>query len=298
MLGVGAQASEDEVGRAFRRAARAAHPDLGGDAAQFDRVQRAYDQTRHSRGREVPGTGRQAQPPHGEWGTFPDRQPPWRARARQALSAPTFAAKVHFVLLLGLCLALLTATGALGLGGALTVAFVSTIAAARPEWGWRVRAAGAACLYLSAAGLAVGAGDDIEVDLPPPRGQALYFVTWAVLLCVVAVLVWWSRSQVRLTGVRMAKALERRIARQWYAAMKVARPDRDQVWQVLSVEPDAGCTRCEVVNVVTGRCLSVLLAGWPPTYTYVVLDPDGIQRAWAPAGSWLAAVREWWDGPV
>ncbi len=35
LLGVGPQASRSEVERAFRRQARRAHPDLGGDASRF-----------------------------------------------------------------------------------------------------------------------------------------------------------------------------------------------------------------------------------------------------------------------
>ena len=50
VLGVRADATDVELSRAFRRAARAAHPDTGGDAAQFDRVQRAYEKARQSRG--------------------------------------------------------------------------------------------------------------------------------------------------------------------------------------------------------------------------------------------------------
>ena len=41
LLGVGAHASADEVRRAYRRLARRAHPDAGGDAADFHRLQQA-----------------------------------------------------------------------------------------------------------------------------------------------------------------------------------------------------------------------------------------------------------------
>lgn len=41
ILGVGVDASADEVRRAYRRLARTAHPDAGGDAAAFHRLQQA-----------------------------------------------------------------------------------------------------------------------------------------------------------------------------------------------------------------------------------------------------------------
>lgn len=41
ILGVGVDASADEVRRAYRRLARRAHPDAGGDAAEFHRLQQA-----------------------------------------------------------------------------------------------------------------------------------------------------------------------------------------------------------------------------------------------------------------
>jgi hypothetical protein len=43
VLGVPRGASLDEVKRAFRKAVLEAHPDLGGDAAAFRRIKRAYD---------------------------------------------------------------------------------------------------------------------------------------------------------------------------------------------------------------------------------------------------------------
>src|ERR1700758_3334581 len=49
VLGVGRQASPDEIARAYRRAARATHPDGGGSAAgaeQFQVVSDAYDMLR------------------------------------------------------------------------------------------------------------------------------------------------------------------------------------------------------------------------------------------------------------
>lgn len=43
VLGVGEHADADEVRRAYRRLARHAHPDAGGDAAAFHRLQQALD---------------------------------------------------------------------------------------------------------------------------------------------------------------------------------------------------------------------------------------------------------------
>ncbi|MEI8004207.1 MAG: DnaJ domain-containing protein, partial [Methanothrix sp.] len=42
ILGVGKTASEDEIKRAFRRKAHEHHPDKGGDAEQFKKVNEAY----------------------------------------------------------------------------------------------------------------------------------------------------------------------------------------------------------------------------------------------------------------
>jgi hypothetical protein len=44
VLGVDQSASDRELRRAYRRKLRQTHPDTGGDAAEFDRVQRAWDQ--------------------------------------------------------------------------------------------------------------------------------------------------------------------------------------------------------------------------------------------------------------
>ena len=53
VLGVPRQASADEIARAYRRAARASHPDTGaaGSADQFRVVSDAYDQLRDPRRR-------------------------------------------------------------------------------------------------------------------------------------------------------------------------------------------------------------------------------------------------------
>ena len=43
VLGVPATADDDALRRAYRRAARESHPDLGGDAQRFRRVQLAWE---------------------------------------------------------------------------------------------------------------------------------------------------------------------------------------------------------------------------------------------------------------
>jgi curved DNA-binding protein CbpA len=61
VLGVGASASDDELRRAYRLRLRQTHPDTGGDAALFIRVQRAWehvgtpeDRAAYDRGRRSP----------------------------------------------------------------------------------------------------------------------------------------------------------------------------------------------------------------------------------------------------
>lgn len=44
ILGVSPDASEDEIRRAYKRAAMRCHPDRGGDMAEFQRVKKAYEQ--------------------------------------------------------------------------------------------------------------------------------------------------------------------------------------------------------------------------------------------------------------
>jgi hypothetical protein len=51
ILGVAADATEEEIKRAFHALALATHPDRGGDAASFMRVKSAYDALRGGRSR-------------------------------------------------------------------------------------------------------------------------------------------------------------------------------------------------------------------------------------------------------
>ena len=73
VLGVAREASAEEIGRAYRRAARTSHPDGGGDgsAERFQAVSDAYDELRDPRRRAVydrshpPARSRTAAAPRG-----------------------------------------------------------------------------------------------------------------------------------------------------------------------------------------------------------------------------------------
>jgi len=72
VLGVPTTASEAELRRAYRLKLRETHPDTGGTAAEFDRVQRAWEQvgTRAARAAYDSGTqrfGRSAEAPERTW---------------------------------------------------------------------------------------------------------------------------------------------------------------------------------------------------------------------------------------
>lgn len=56
LLGIGVDADDDEVERAFRVRARATHPDLGGDAAVFRGLLEARRTLRPPRGRSDVGS--------------------------------------------------------------------------------------------------------------------------------------------------------------------------------------------------------------------------------------------------
>jgi len=92
VLGVTATASADELRRAYRRKLRETHPDTGGDAAHFDRVQRAWEQVgtpeeraaydRGSNPREARGTRTTSAAGETSGGGF-------TARGAQATSGPS-----------------------------------------------------------------------------------------------------------------------------------------------------------------------------------------------------------------
>lgn len=57
LLGVSPTASQDELRAAYRRACRLHHPDRGGDAAEFHRVQTAWAAIQRGPCTECGGTG-------------------------------------------------------------------------------------------------------------------------------------------------------------------------------------------------------------------------------------------------
>jgi hypothetical protein len=59
VLGVRSDASDGELRRAYRRKLRETHPDTGGDAAEFDRVQHAWEQIGSSTARHAYDNGSQ-----------------------------------------------------------------------------------------------------------------------------------------------------------------------------------------------------------------------------------------------
>lgn len=62
LLGVEPKASVEEIRRAFRRRALAAHPDQGGDADRFRALRRAYDEALRRRRRESTRPSRSSKP--------------------------------------------------------------------------------------------------------------------------------------------------------------------------------------------------------------------------------------------
>ena len=49
VLGVDRAASIDEIGKAYRNLARTAHPNAGGQRAEWDRLSAAYDSAKRER---------------------------------------------------------------------------------------------------------------------------------------------------------------------------------------------------------------------------------------------------------
>gem|GEM_PF-1781127 len=287
VLGVGADATDDELNRAFRLAARAAHPDTGGDAAQFDRVQRAYDQTRRSRGLKAP-SGESNRSPHDLAPVRPASRGlrAWRRLRRTTLTRDHawFAAVCVLFAALGVATSssILVVTAGLMVPGALI--------SGRLEWSPGLAQLGYLAFVLGGlqglAGLVLVA-DTSGIDAP--GGLALRSATVGAFVILVVVSYRWMTEQRRGAPWRMYLRIERSLARQWYAAVARASEGEHCVWFVRRVHPQSGCTRCELVELGTGRRRDVLLAGWPPEGTYVVLDADGIQQAWAPQGSCMAA---------
>jgi DnaJ domain len=54
-LGLGRDATTEQVKAAYRKLALVHHPDMGGDPGEFDRIKRAYDQARAFLKRRRPG---------------------------------------------------------------------------------------------------------------------------------------------------------------------------------------------------------------------------------------------------
>ncbi|KQM82938.1 DnaJ domain-containing protein [Agromyces sp. Leaf222] len=80
VLGVRADANDDELRRAYRRALRHAHPDTGGSTTQFDAVQRAWilvgtPAARAAFDRGGRGAESMAEPTRATWAPAPPRPP-------------------------------------------------------------------------------------------------------------------------------------------------------------------------------------------------------------------------------
>ena len=67
VLGVSPTASDDELKRAYRARLRAAHPDTGGSAAEFDRVQQAWQRVGTVEARRAYDSGADASSPGTAW---------------------------------------------------------------------------------------------------------------------------------------------------------------------------------------------------------------------------------------
>ena len=80
VLGVSPTASDDELKRAYRVRLRHAHPDTGGSAAEFDRVQQAWQRVGTPAARRAYDLGADTGSPGATWAQFPQRW--WHAARR------------------------------------------------------------------------------------------------------------------------------------------------------------------------------------------------------------------------
>ncbi|PCN47956.1 molecular chaperone DnaJ [Curtobacterium sp. 'Ferrero'] len=91
VLGVPSTADDEELRRAYRRAARESHPDLGGDAQSFRRVQLAWERIGTPAARRAYDAGsRPTSPPAREHGASPSGSSAWgHGSPRDAYAPPT-----------------------------------------------------------------------------------------------------------------------------------------------------------------------------------------------------------------
>ncbi|PZF56471.1 hypothetical protein DEJ23_09870 [Curtobacterium sp. MCSS17_008] len=86
VLGVPATADDDELRRAYRRAARETHPDLGGDARRFRQVQIAWERVGTPAARRAYDAGSRTSAPQGASG--PSGSSAWGRDGRDAYAPP------------------------------------------------------------------------------------------------------------------------------------------------------------------------------------------------------------------
>ncbi|WIE66274.1 DnaJ domain-containing protein [Curtobacterium sp. MCLR17_036] len=89
VLGVPATADDDALRRAYRRAARESHPDLGGDAQRFRRVQLAWERIGTPAARRAYDAGSRG--PSGSDGPGPSGSSVWRPDSGRDAYAPPAA---------------------------------------------------------------------------------------------------------------------------------------------------------------------------------------------------------------